>query len=96
MRKIQKDAHHNNDHDLVAVAIKLAHEMGFSGDVSLERLAGGRNNQVFKMMVDDQRFLLKSYFVHEDDPRDRLGNEISFLRYAWDKGIRCIPQPLIA
>jgi Phosphotransferase enzyme family. len=80
----------------MAVAIKLAHEMGLSGDVMLERLSGGRNNQVFKMMVNDQRFLLKSYFVHDDDPRDRLGNEFSFLRFAWDKGIRCIPQPLAA
>lgn len=96
MRQIQKTTHHNNDHDLVAVAIKLAHEMGLSGDVTLEQLAGGRNNQVFKMMVDDQRFLLKSYFVHEADLRDRLGNEFSFLRFAWDKGIRCIPQPFTA
>lgn len=78
------------------MATKLAHEIGFSGDVMLERLSGGRNNQVFKMIVDDQRFLLKSYFVHEDDPRDRLGNEFTFLRFAWDKGIRCIPQPLTA
>jgi hypothetical protein len=96
LRQIQKDAHHNNDHDLIAVAIKLAHEMGFSGDVILEQLSGGRNNQVFKMIVDDKKFLLKSYFVHEDDPRDRLGNELSFLHFAWDKGIRCIPQPLTA
>jgi len=96
LRQIQKNAHHNNDHDLVAGAIKLAHEMGFSGEVTLERLSGGRNNQVFKMMVDDQRFLLKSYFVHEGDLRDRLGNEFSFLRFAWDKGIRCIPQPFAA
>jgi hypothetical protein len=78
------------------VAIKLADQMGLSGDVTLEQLTGGRNNQVFKMMVNDQRFLLKSYFVHKADPRDRLGNEFSFLRFAWDKGIRCIPQPFIA
>ena len=96
MRQIQEKAHHNNNHDLISVAAKLANGMGLSGNVTLERLAGGRNNQVFKMMVDDQRFLLKSYFIHENDPRDRLGNEFSFLRYAWDKGIRCIPQPLTA
>lgn len=96
MRQIQEKAHHNNNHDLISVAAKLAIGMGLSGNVTLERLAGGRNNQIFKMMVDDQRFLLKSYFVHEDDPRDRLGNEFSFLRFGWDKGIRCIPQPLTA
>ena len=96
MRQIPKNARRNNDHDLIAVATKLAHEMGLSGDVTLERLSGGRNNQVFKMAAKDQRFLLKSYFVHEDDPRDRMDNEFSFLRYAWNKGIRCIPQPLMA
>ncbi len=96
MRQIPKNARRNNDHDLIAVATKLAHEMGLPGDVTLERLSGGRNNQVFKMVAKDQRFLLKSYFIHEDDPRDRLGNEFSFLRYAWDKGIKCIPRPLTA
>lgn len=95
MKEIQNDAHHNNDHDLMCVAVKLADEMGLSGDIALERLSGGRNNQVFKMIVDYKKFLLKSYFVHEDDPRDRLGNELSFLHFAWDKGIRCIPQPFI-
>jgi hypothetical protein len=96
LRQIPKNARRNNDHDLIAVATKLAHAVGLSGDVKLERLSGGRNNQVFKIMADDQRFILKSYFIHEDDPRDRLDNEFSFLRYAWDKGIRCIPQPLSA
>lgn len=96
MRQIPKNARRNNEHDLIAAATKLAHEIGLSGDVTLEQIAGGRNNQVFKMMADDKRFLLKSYFFHKDDPRDRLGNEFSFLRYAWDKGIRCIPQPLSA
>lgn len=96
MRQIQKKSHHNSNRDQISAAVKLADQMGLSGDVTLELLAGGRNNQVFKMMVANQRFLLKSYFVHEDDPRDRLGNEFSFLRFAWDKGIRCIPQPFIA
>lgn len=90
------NACHQNDKNVMSTAKRLISRIGLSGDVSLERLPGGRNNQVFKVMADDQRFLLKSYFVHEDDPRDRLGNEFSFLRYAWDKGIRCIPQPLTA
>jgi len=96
LRPMKEETRHKNNQELVPVAVKLIKEMGLSGDVTLERLSGGRNNQVFKMMADDQRFLLKSYFVHEDDPRDRLGNEFSFLRYAWDKGIRCIPQPFVA
>jgi thiamine kinase-like enzyme len=91
-----KKSLHNDNRDLISAAVKLAGQMGLSGDVTLEQLAGGRNNQVFKMMVNDQRFLLKSYFVHEADPRERLDNEFTFLRFAWDKGIRCIPQPLTA
>jgi hypothetical protein len=33
------------------------------------------------------------YFQHPNDPRDRLGAEFSFLRFAWDAGVRCVPQP---
>jgi cob(I)alamin adenosyltransferase len=40
--------------------------------------------------------LLKSYFRHPDDPRDRLGTEFAFARFAWDHGVNCIPQPLAA
>jgi len=96
LRQIQKKAHSNGNRDLVSAAVKLADQMGLSGEVTLVQLTGGRNNQVFKMMVNDQKLLLKSYFVHETDPRDRLGHEFSFLRFAWDKGIRSVPQPLIA
>jgi hypothetical protein len=96
LRPIKETTSPNSHQGLLPVAAKLIKEMGLSGDVTLERLPGGRNNQVFKITAVEQRFLLKSYFVHEDDPRDRLGNEWSFLRYAWDNGIRCIPQPLTA
>ena len=96
LRPIKETTYQNNDQGLLPVAVTLIKEMGLSGDVRLEQLAGGRNNQVFKITAVEQRFLLKSYFVHEDDPRDRLGNECSFLRYAWDNGIRCVPQPLKA
>jgi len=96
LRPIKETTSPNSHQGLLPVAANLIKEMGLSGDVTLERLPGGRNNQVFKITAVEQRFLLKSYFVHKDDPRDRLGNEWSFLRYAWDNGIRCIPQPLTA
>jgi hypothetical protein len=40
--------------------------------------------------------LLKSYFRHPGDPRDRLGTEFAFSRFAWDNGVRCIPRPIAA
>jgi len=92
----QKNTYNKNNRDIIPAMVKLLTEMGLSGNAKLERLAGGKNNQVFKVMADDQRFCLKSYFAHEDDPRDRLDREFSFSRYAWNKGIRCIPQPLAA
>lgn len=57
-------------------------------------LAGGANNRVFRLEAAGGAALLKSYFRHPDDPRDRLGAEFAFARFAWDSGVRCIPQPL--
>ena len=57
-------------------------------------MAGGANNRVFRLETDDAAFLLKSYFRHPDDPRDRLGTEFAFSQFAWTHGVRCIPRPL--
>lgn len=57
-------------------------------------MVGGANNRVFKLEAAAGTYLLKSYFRHPDDPRDRLGTEFAFSRFAWDSGVRCIPQPL--
>lgn len=58
-------------------------------------LIGGANNRVFRLDLDGgSPLILKSYFHHDQDLRPRLQMEFSFLSYAWDQGIRCIPQPL--
>lgn len=57
-------------------------------------LDGGKNNRVYRVETAKGPVLLKSYFRHPDDPRDRLGTEFAFARFAWDHGVRCIPQPL--
>jgi hypothetical protein len=41
-----------------------------------------------------ERFALKAYFREPGDPRDRLGAEFAALRFLWDTGLRCVPQPL--
>jgi len=53
-------------------------------------LKGGGNNKVFK--VNDE-FLLKSYFKHENDKRDRLNSEFSFAKFAWNNDIKTLPKP---
>src|SRR6266446_7724032 len=67
---------------------------GFAGPFDMCALCGGANNRVFLVQAQESRFLLKAYFTHPDDQRDRLGAEFSFLRFAWEHGIRSIPKPL--
>jgi hypothetical protein len=49
---------------------------------------------VFRLHCDGEVLVVKWYFHHATDTRDRLGAEYAFLEYAWDMGLRCIPQPL--
>ncbi|MBX9628407.1 MAG: aminoglycoside phosphotransferase family protein [Gemmataceae bacterium] len=74
----------------------LAGRAGVGPVHGLTPLAGGANNRVFRLDAGAGTFLLKSYFRHPDDPRDRLGAEWAFARFAWDAGVRCIPEPLAA
>ncbi len=63
--------------------------------LQIHPLAGGANNRVFKLEFSDRNPLVyKEYFQHPNDPRRRLQSEFSFLKYAWDLGLRNIPEPL--
>ena len=57
-------------------------------------LTGGKNNRVYRVETENGEAVLKVYFRHPDDPRDRLGAEFTFSRFAWASGIRCVPEPL--
>jgi hypothetical protein len=71
----------------------LLAEAGAGAEFTVAPLAGGGNNRVYRVDSGRNAFLLKSYFRHQDDPRDRLGTEFAFLKFAWDSGLRCVPQP---
>jgi len=58
------------------------------------RLPGGGNNRVYRVDTPTGPVLLKEYFRHAGDPRDRLGAEQAFLQFAWAHGVQAIPQPL--
>jgi hypothetical protein len=74
---------------------RLALRAGLGGVRELVPLAGGANNRVFRVEGVAGRAVLKCYFRSPDDPRDRLGTEFAFSRFAWDAGIRCVPRPLV-
>ena len=75
------------------VAALLA-EIGLPREFRITSIPGGGNNRVYRLDCGGSSLLLKAYFHHADDPRDRLAAEFSFSRFAWDHGLRCIPQPL--
>lgn len=79
------------DTDTVAT---LLSEAGLPRQFHLASLPGGGNNRVYRLDCDGSSYLLKAYFHHRKDPRDRLTAEFSFSRFAWEHGLRCIPQPL--
>ncbi|NBX30845.1 hypothetical protein EBR04_10470, partial [bacterium] len=67
---------------------------GLPTALSIERLAGGGNNRVYRVETAAGPVLLKEYFQHPADPRDRLAAEHAFTSFAWGHGIRALPQPL--
>jgi aminoglycoside phosphotransferase (APT) family kinase protein len=82
------------DAALLTLAQRLTAEAGRSAPRALTRLAGGRNNQVYRLDTDDGPLVLKRYFRDARDSRDRLGAEWSFVSHAWSRGIRVVPEPL--
>ena len=80
---------------LLALADRLADQAGCGGARNLSRLAGGKNNQVYRVDTEGGvPLVLKRYFSDPRDGRGRLSAEWSFLERAWQDGVRTIPQPL--
>jgi Phosphotransferase enzyme family len=83
------------DTALLALARRLTAQAGRGAVLALTRLAGGRNNQVYRLDTEaGEPLVLKRYFSDSRDPRDRLGAEWSFVSHAWSCGIRVVPEPL--
>ncbi|WP_316228746.1 aminoglycoside phosphotransferase family protein [Bradyrhizobium sp. SZCCHNR1045] len=88
------EAVNETDAALLAHAQRLTAQAGRPAPKALTRLAGGRNNQVYRLEADDGPLVLKRYFTDARDSRDRLGAEWSFISHAWSRGIRAVPEPL--
>ncbi|MGC2774375.1 MAG: phosphotransferase, partial [Bradyrhizobium sp.] len=88
------EASPDTDAALPALAQRLTAQAGKPGPQALTRLAGGRNNQVFRLETADGPLVLKRYFTDARDSRDRLGAEWNFISHAWAHGVRVVPEPL--
>lgn len=69
----------------------LLNRAGIRGGFEIRLIPGGRNNRVYELTTHEGSWLLKEYFRHPSDPRDRLGQECSFIDYAWKAGVRRLP-----
>jgi hypothetical protein len=89
------DAITEDDAALLALASRLTAQAGHGVAHSLTRLAGGRNNQVYRLHTESgPPLVLKRYFNDPRDRRDRLGAEWNFITHAWSRGIHVVPEPL--
>ena len=79
---------------LDAGVFEFLHNSGFGQAVAVTSLKGGGNNRVYRVWYAGRNAVLKKYFRHAADPRDRFGSERAFYNYLWPRGIRRTPEPL--
>ena len=74
---------------------KVLEAGGLTRPFDFEQLKAGRNNQVFLVRDDEgTKAVLKRYFRHEHDQRDRFDHELRFLDYAGDVASPYVPRVL--
>ena len=59
-----------------------------------ERIRVGRNSEVSRLSNGDGQWILKHYYQHGSDKRDRLGTEFGFLTFLKNAGVPGVSQPL--
>lgn len=62
--------------------------------LTIEAIHRGGNNQLYRINCQDQSYILKKYFQHPEDLRDRLEAEYSFLNIAIDRAPGHTSTPL--
>ncbi len=63
----------------------------------LEELPGGVNSLVFRARTaGGGEYLVKRFIKRPEDRQCRLETEMAGLKFLWDNGVRCIPEPVYA
>jgi hypothetical protein len=76
-----------------AVLARL-HRAGWGEDLRLEPLGVTGNNHVLLGRAAGRTVLVKQYFQHPDDPRNRFETERAFYTFLWNADIRRTPEPI--
>ena len=69
-------------------------QSGIPKPLELTPIRAGRNSAVFKVSSNQKEWVLKHYFKHEADKRDRLGAESQFLKFLNQVGCQTVAQPI--
>ena len=67
---------------------------GVIAPIEVELIRAGRNSEVSHLTTSKGQWILKNYYHHSSDKRDRLGTEFDFLIFLKSIGVTCVPQPL--
>ncbi|MFI5205382.1 MAG: aminoglycoside phosphotransferase family protein, partial [Candidatus Paceibacterales bacterium] len=60
----------------------------------IAKIGRGGNSKVYHVAGPSQQYVVKFYFKHPSDSRDRLGIEYKSLSFLWEQGLRVIPRPV--
>jgi len=84
----------NSSTDLDAAVADLLSRGGFdTHNLTVQAAAAGGNNRLYRASAAGQCFMVKQYFRHVDDNRDRLGAEFAFLTLATQAVPGLCPAP---
>lgn len=86
------DEESSNDQNLLRTQIEDLLKSNALGELDdLIRIKGRGNNQVYRVLIKNKNYLLKRYFSHPNDPRNRLNHEFLFCKYAERIGLKNLP-----
>lgn len=81
--------------DTVQMAVMAVQTLLGGRVTRASRLPRGGNNRLVRIdRAEEPSCVVKLYFRHASDSRDRLSTEFSALRFLWENGFHAIPQPL--
>ena len=81
--------------DLADEPLKIfCQQHGVSPPFSMERIRAGRNSEVHRISNPHGQWILKNYYQHSSDKRDRLGTEFGFLTYLQNAGTTVVARAL--
>jgi hypothetical protein len=80
--------------DIRAVIERLLPDLRKDRELAISPVPGGGNNKLYRIKAHDGDYIIKCYFRHAGDTRDRLNSEFLFSSFAWGHGIRSLAEPI--